>query len=194
MHATKLDSSPRAPLCRPGPPGVKCPGHVVLSTVTNITPGSPSHTRVLVVDDEPQMCDLVRLILEQAQYRVRTAGSGADAIAMVTLDGPPDLLLTDLQMPQMNGDELAAKLRVASPDLKVLYLTGFSQTLFASRSILWEGEAFLEKPCTPAGLLEAVSLLLFKRVTPTAAAPAGQAAAVRDLLGSLARNPRRDVV
>src|SRR3954470_14864453 len=130
-------------------------------------PRTPSAVRVLVVDDEPQMCKLVRMILEQAGYRVRTAESAAAAIAIVTTEGPPDLLLTDLKMPQMDGDELAGHLRRLTPDLKVLYLTGFSQALFDSRRLLWAGEAFLEKPATSAAVLEAVSLLLFDRVTPT---------------------------
>lgn len=114
----------------------------------------PEPPRVLVVDDEPQVCEYVSRTLEIAGYRVTTAESGAAALAAVAKHGSPDLLLTDLKMPQMEGDELAARLRQASPDLKVLYFTGFSQTLFDNRGMLWEGEAFLEKPSSPAALLE----------------------------------------
>jgi len=97
-------------------------------------------------------------------------------------------------MPQMNGDELAARLRQSLPDLKVLYLTGYSQALFDNRAQLWEGEAFLEKPCNPSELLEGVSLLLFNHTSPTPAAAPVQISAMRSLLASLARNPPRDVV
>ena len=48
---------------------------------------------------------------------------------------------------------------VEDADLPILYLTGFSDHLFTERQVLWEGEAFLDKPCTPRGLLEAVSLV-----------------------------------
>jgi hypothetical protein len=50
-------------------------------------------------------------------------------------------------------------MRLEEPSLKVLYLTGFSDRLFKERSSLWEDEAFLEKPCSIKGLLQAVSLL-----------------------------------
>ena len=59
--------------------------------------------------------------------------------------------------------------------------------------MLWEGEAFLEKPCNPAAILEAVSLLLFGRVHRTETV-ASQLIGMRALLGSLAKNPRTDVV
>ncbi len=63
-------------------------------------------------------------------------------------------------MPRMRGDELARRLRQGEPELKVLYLTGFSDTLFKEKATLWQDEAYLDKPCTLRGLLEAVSLLL----------------------------------
>lgn len=157
-------------------------------------PSRSNPIRVLVVDDEPQMCEMVSRVLEDAGYQVTTATSGPVAIALTQHDGPPDLLLTDYKMPQMDGDALAARLRQETPDLKVLYLTGCIEALFNSRGILWEGEAFLEKPCTPTGLLEAVSMILFNHLVPTAAALPQQATAVRTLLGGLAKNPRRDVV
>jgi CheY-like chemotaxis protein len=93
----------------------------------------------------------------------------------------------------MDGDELAARLRQSWPDLKVLYLTGYSQALFGNRALLREGEAFLEKPCSPAELLEAVSMLLFNRTSATVA-ELPQAPAIRSLLTGLAKNPSRDVV
>jgi len=67
-------------------------------------------------------------------------------------------------MPKMSGDELARQLRSADPDAKVLYFTGYSDRLFHEKSRLWEHEAFLEKPVTPTGLLEAVSLALFGHI------------------------------
>jgi CheY-like chemotaxis protein len=112
---------------------------------------------ILVVDDEEQVRLYVGRVLEQAGYRAVMAGNATEALRISAADGPFDVLLTDLIMPQICGDELARRLRVTQPDLPVLYLTGFSDRLFTERSRLWEGEAFLEKPCTPKGLLEAVS-------------------------------------
>ncbi len=144
-------------------------------------PGAPAPAgpiRILVVDDELQVCEFASRVLSGAGYHVTTAADGPAAIAVVNRDGAPDLLLTDLKMPDMGGDELAARLRQSVRDLKVLYLTGFSQTLFNKRGVLCEGEAFLEKPCSPALLLEGVSLALFNRVAPTAPVLPRQVAAV----------------
>ena len=63
-------------------------------------------------------------------------------------------------MPKLNGDELVCRVRCAHPDLKVLYVTGHIDSLMDTRA-LWEDEAFLEKPFTPTGLSEAVSLLIY---------------------------------
>lgn len=116
--------------------------------------------RVLVVDDEQQIVAFVDRVLRTAGYDTCTASGGREALQVVEDARPFDLLLTDVRMPEMNGDELARNLRQRQPDLKVLYLTGFNDQLFADKGTLWEGEAFLDKPTTVAGLLEAVSLLL----------------------------------
>jgi CheY-like chemotaxis protein len=113
--------------------------------------------RVLVVDDEPSIRKFVSTVMSQAGFVVTTASDGAEAIALAGKQSF-DLLLTDLMMPNMNGDELARRLRATEPDLPVLYLTGFSDRLFAERMTLWDHEAFLDKPCSVASLLEAVSL------------------------------------
>jgi CheY-like chemotaxis protein len=158
-----------------------------------LAPQRTNPIRVLVVDDEPQICDFAALVLRDAGYHVTTASDGPGAIEIVAQQGEPDLLLTDFRMPQMNGDELAARLRQYQPDLRVLYLTGYSQALFDNRPLLWEGEAFLEKPCGPAELLEGVSMLLFGHTIPHAP-QLPSLAAIRSLFVSLARNPGRDVV
>jgi two-component system, cell cycle sensor histidine kinase and response regulator CckA len=159
-----------------------------------VAPGCPDPIRILVVDDEPAMCELVSRILADAGYRVTSATSPDQALALVRSQGDPDLLVTDLKMPQMNGDALAARLRQNAPDLKVLYVTGFSQSLFETRGVLWAGEAFLDKPFAPAGLLEAVSQLLYDRVAPSVPGLPQPGGVLRSMFVALARNPRRDVV
>jgi CheY-like chemotaxis protein len=121
---------------------------------------------VLVVDDDQAVRDFVDRVLREAGYRTMVAGSGPDAIELAGKE-PIDLLLTDVNMPQMTGDELARRLRHDEPSLKVLYLTGFSDQLFSEKSTLWQDEAYLEKPCTITGLLEAVALLTVGRVQST---------------------------
>ncbi len=100
-------------------------------------------------------------MLEPAGYVVEEARNPTEACEAIERTGPLDLLISDFRMPEMTGDEVARRFRAAKPDVKVLFITGFADDLFAERSPLWQGEAFLEKPFNRKGLLEAASLLLF---------------------------------
>ena len=117
--------------------------------------------RVLVVDDEAGIRVFAARVLADAGYATAVAGDGAEALRMVDEQAPFDLFVVDINMPEMRGDELARQLRQRDHNVKVLFFTGFSDRLFEQRHVLWEGEAFLEKPVTRNGLLEAVALLLF---------------------------------
>ena len=136
---------------------------LVKGYVTRLNQVAPSDTSVLIVDDEEPVRKFVDRVLTDAGYKTALAADGRQAIeAARTLDRL-DILLTDLMMPEMRGDELARRLRQEQPALKVLYLTGFSDQLFKEKITLWQDEAFLDKPCSVKGLLQAVSLLAFGR-------------------------------
>jgi two-component system cell cycle sensor histidine kinase/response regulator CckA len=121
---------------------------------------APSGQTILVVDDEEGIRTFVNRVLSEAGYKTSLAVDGPQALEIASTLEPLDLLVTDLMMPQMTGDELARRLRQLRPALKVLYLTGYSDQLFKEKVTLWEDEAYLDKPCSPRGLLEAVSLML----------------------------------
>jgi two-component system cell cycle sensor histidine kinase/response regulator CckA len=125
---------------------------------------APRDISVLVVDDEDPVRRFVERVLREGGYTTALASGGAEAIQVAATLDPFDLLVTDVMMPQMSGDELARRLRASRPSLKVLYLTGFSDRLFKDKVTLWEDEAFLDKPCSVNGLLQAVSLLTVGRV------------------------------
>jgi two-component system cell cycle sensor histidine kinase/response regulator CckA len=114
----------------------------------------------LVVDDEDTVRRFVERALREAGYQTAVASDGPEAIEVAAKLAGFDILVTDVMMPKMTGDELARRLRQSEPTLKVLYLTGFSDRLFKEKVTLWQGEAFLDKPCSVKGLLEAVSLLV----------------------------------
>jgi two-component system cell cycle sensor histidine kinase/response regulator CckA len=122
--------------------------------------GQAKPPTILIVDYEETVRRFVERVLQDAGYQTASASGGAEAIEAAERLGSFELLVTDLMMPQMNGDELARRLRLKEPDLKILYLTGFSDRLFKEKVTLWENEAFLEKPCSLKSLKEAVSLLL----------------------------------
>jgi two-component system cell cycle sensor histidine kinase/response regulator CckA len=119
------------------------------------------YSRVLVVDDEESIRNVVDRVLREAGYETRLVSNGPEALRLLASELPFDLLLTDLVMPEMSGDELARRARLSHPDLKVLYLTGYSDKLFSVRPMLWQHEAFIDKPVSVDGLREAVSMAIF---------------------------------
>ncbi len=126
--------------------------------MTHATQRMPS---VLVVDDsEPSRIYAERALCEGG-YGVTTASSGPEALTIAEEKGPFDLFVLDVMMPGMRGDELADCLREKDPDVKVVYFTGYSDLLFQRGQMLAHNEAFVDKPVTLVGLLEAVSLMLY---------------------------------
>src|ERR1700688_3709503 len=120
----------------------------------------PNAPTVLVVDDEAGIRMVARRALEQAGYRVLEASNGRAAINLLAEGAALDLLIADLNMPGLGGNEMVRRIRTTRPDLKVLYVSGHISRLMDARP-LWEGEAFLNKPFTNDGLREAVALLLY---------------------------------
>jgi two-component system, cell cycle sensor histidine kinase and response regulator CckA len=110
----------------------------------------------LVVDDEPAIRAMTRRTLEKAHWTVLEARDGGEALRMIESGARIQLLLTDVVMPVMTGIELVATLRKSGVRIPALYLTAHADLIFVARSVLRDGEAFLTKPFTPKGLLEAV--------------------------------------
>jgi two-component system cell cycle sensor histidine kinase/response regulator CckA len=121
--------------------------------------GDGSAGTVLVVDDEAGLRAVERRVLEDQGYHVIEAASGAEGIDQLAGDMVVDLLIADLQMPGLGGEEMVRRIHLRRPGLPVLYVTGRIDRLMDARP-LCDSEAFLEKPFTPSGLREAVSLLL----------------------------------
>jgi two-component system cell cycle sensor histidine kinase/response regulator CckA len=123
---------------------------------------------VLVVDDEPPIRTMEMRILQAGGYRAIEASGAYEAFEMLNEGMTPDLLIADLDMPELSGEEMVRHIHATRPNLKVLYVTGNIDRLLDARSLLWDGEAFLDKPFTANGLLEAVSLLLTRSIAPPA--------------------------
>ena len=119
---------------------------------------------VLVVDDEDGVRKFVERVLQSAGYTTVVASSGPEALRVAAGIDTLDMVVTDVMMPEMSGCELARQLRQGNPEIRVLYVTGYSDRLFDEKVMMWENEAFVEKPCSLKGLLEAVSLLWSQRI------------------------------
>ncbi len=116
---------------------------------------------ILVVEDEPAIRALAKRVLEGRGYRVIEAGSGKDALERVRAEeGPINLLLTDLVMPDMPGTELACRLEEMRPGVRVLFMSGYTDDGVVRSGQLGSGHAFLQKPFTPGILASKVREIL----------------------------------
>ena len=101
---------------------------------------------ILCAEDDMQLQVLICKLLENDGFTVITAGNGEFALeASRSHPGPVDLLLTDIEMPRMNGLELSGKIRVERPGIKILVMSGAMQT---NEHVSIDGLPFLSKPFT----------------------------------------------
>lgn len=112
--------------------------------------------RVLVVDDEPLMCLLIESYLATGRHVVTSATSGAAALAQLTT-GRFDVVLTDMAMPEINGEQLAAEIRRIAPRLPVILMTGFGESLQVDSEVRPHIRSILSKPITEAKLSAALA-------------------------------------
>lgn len=126
----------------------------------------PTHVNVggteciVLVEDESPILNLYSRALKQRGYQVLTFGDAAEALSKLDSLPPIDLLLTDVMMPGMNGVELARCFKEARPGLKVLYMSGHTTNVIADLGVETSGLFYLQKPFTPAVLLEQVRRVL----------------------------------
>jgi two-component system, cell cycle sensor histidine kinase and response regulator CckA len=116
---------------------------------------------ILLVEDEESLRAIAREILEEQGYRVLEADGPEEAIEIVRLHPHPiHLVLTDVVMPGMNGRTLTEKLLATRPQLKVLYMSGYTDDVIAHSGVLESGTLLIEKPFRAVALLERVRAAL----------------------------------
>ncbi len=118
--------------------------------------------RILVVEDETPIRNLVCTCLRKAGYEVLSAADGEAALRVA--ESPEgagiDLLLTDVVMPRMGGGPLSRELRARRPDLRVLFMSGYTDDTLVLHGVSQEAQAFLQKPFRPSDLLARVRAVL----------------------------------
>ena len=111
--------------------------------------------RILVVDDEPFVCDAVRMMLAFDGHQVETAGSGKEALGLFA-KGKYDVVLTDYAMPAMKGDELAVVIKSISPEQPVVLITAYAEMLKSEDNPLQGVDFIVSKPFLLENLREAI--------------------------------------
>ena len=103
-------------------------------------------TTILVVDDDPDLREVLAEFLADEGFGVRTAGSGAEALASVAATGAPTLVLIDMMMPDMDGEEVVRALAARAPSTRVVVMTALPTQRDRDRFSDCRIDAFLAKP------------------------------------------------
>ncbi len=116
---------------------------------------------VLVVEDEAALRDLLKAILSGMGFHVILAANGGEALSLVEEQGlKPDMMITDVVMPEMSGGELVERLRRNHPDLKVLFMSGYTDSAIVHHGELDPGTPFIQKPFTLKDIKEKIQTVL----------------------------------
>lgn len=121
---------------------------------------SSPQRRILVVDDEPFVCDAVKMMLAFDGHSVETAASGQAALELFD-KSKFDVVITDFAMPAMKGDELALAIKARNPRQPVVMITAYAEMLQSTRSSIPGVDFIISKPFLLENLREAIS-----RVSP----------------------------
>jgi len=143
------------------------PQHYAAAVSKEQEPGTKEpdqgHQTLLLVEDEAMLLNINSEILEQLGYTVLTAASPAEALRIAGQhSGHIDLLITDVIMPEMNGRDLADKISVLHPGIRLLFMSGYTASVIAHHGVLEDGVHFLQKPFSLNDLAEKVKETLGK--------------------------------
>jgi PAS domain S-box-containing protein len=126
----------------------RCGAESEQTALEDAAPSPPTGKEtILLVEDDEAVLNLSRMMLERLGYTVLVAHTPSHAMQLAQdLHGDLDLLITDVVMPEMNGRELVERLRAVRPDLKCLFMSGYTADVIARQGVLDEGVNFIQKP------------------------------------------------
>ncbi len=125
------------------------------------TPLAPGNETVMIVDDSASIRQLIVEILRSLGYKCLQAESGKDAIdALNEYSGEVHLLLTDVVMPGMSGRDLARIIGKERPEMKVIFMSGYTENIIVHHGVLEQGINYIAKPITPSALTEKIRRVL----------------------------------
>ncbi len=136
--------------------------------MSEASPGSERPT-VLVVDDEEDLRDIMRRMLDRRGFHAIVAGDSEEAIATCREhDGDIDVLLTDLGLPGVSGGDLSRTAAALRPSMRVVYISGLPKDIAVTKGLIDPDSLLVKKPFTAETLIEALRTVLAEKATPTA--------------------------
>ena len=118
-----------------------------------VQPAERGYETILLVEDEPEILEMTTMMLERLGYRVISASTPGEAIYLAKeYNGKIDLLVTDVVMPEMNGRDLAKNILHYHPNLKRLFMSGYTANVIAHHGVLDKGINFIQKPFSEENL------------------------------------------
>jgi CheY-like chemotaxis protein len=127
----------------------------------------PGRLTVLVVDDEEDLRDIMRRMLERRGYDTLVAGDSESAIAACRdHQGDIDVLVTDLGLPGASGGELSRTATALRPGMKVVYISGLPKDIAVTKGLIGDDALLVKKPFTSNLLIEALRLVIADKATP----------------------------
>jgi two-component system cell cycle sensor histidine kinase/response regulator CckA len=122
---------------------------------------APGRGTVLLVEDEEAVRDAVRRVLERSGYTVLVMDNGEEALRLCQQCADPiDILVTDVVMPRMNGRELSERVTALRPEIRVLFMSGYTDDVISQHGVLAPGTEFIQKPFSPEALARRVGELI----------------------------------
>jgi DNA-binding NtrC family response regulator len=119
-----------------------------------------TQARILVVDDEQGMCQVLQGLLEPAGYEVECAYNATSALAKLK-EGPFQLVLADIMMPEIDGIELLQRIKASDESIAVILITAYASLRSAIRAVKYQADGYLTKPlASRRALLDAVASTL----------------------------------
>ncbi len=124
---------------------------------------------ILLVDDDPMVNETLSILLSMSGYKVESKMLASEALRHCEEHGPPDMLISDMVMPEMTGAELAQELRLRFPDLPVLLMSGYNEDLVLGTVLKTARTAYIQKPFSMDNLNQAVHDLMHPTLSPPSA-------------------------
>ena len=118
--------------------------------------------KILIIDDDPEILDMLETILTREDYDVLRAEKGEEALALFQ-SNPIDLVITDMTMPKLNGDQLARRMMSIRPQIPVILCTGFHEDISEEKALAMGIDKFVMKPIVKDKLASTIRAVLDNR-------------------------------